>query len=65
MREPVSPQLLYQYLGLLQIGRDEKIRRIVGIIRPENDAMKGICEKLGFRLTYRIDEPVIQAEIEL
>jgi acetyltransferase len=50
---------------LLQIGRDEKIRRIVGIIRPENDAMKGICQKLGFHLTYRIDEPVIQAAIEL
>jgi acetyltransferase len=50
---------------LLQIGRDEKIRRIVGIIRPENDAMKSICQKLGFHLTYRIDEPVIQAAIEL
>ncbi len=67
----VSDRFQLQGLGtellrrLLQIGRDEKIRRIVGIIRPENDAMKGICQNLGFRLTHRIDEPVIQAEIDL
>ena len=32
---------------------------------PENVAMKGICQKLGFRLAYRSDDPVIQAEIDL
>jgi acetyltransferase len=67
----VSDRFQLQGLGtellsrLLQIGRDEKIRRIVGIIRAENDAMKGICQKLGFRLAYPIEDPVVHAEIDL
>ena len=50
---------------LLQIGRDEKLRRIVGIILRENVAMKSICQRLGFRLEYRGDDPLIHAEIDL
>ena len=61
-RQGLGTELLSR---LLQIGRDEKVRRIVGIIRPENLAMKGICQRLGFRLAYRSDEPVIEAEIDL
>ena len=49
---------------LLQIGRDEKVRRIVGIIRAENEAMKGICQNLGFRLAGS-DNREIEAEIDL
>ncbi len=50
---------------LLQIGRDEKLRRIVGVILRENVAMESICRRLGFRLTHRGDEPLIHAEIDL
>ena len=50
---------------LLQIGRDEKLRRIVGFILSENVAMKSICQRLGFRLEYRGDDPLIHAEIDL
>jgi acetyltransferase len=50
---------------LIQIGRDEQIARIIGNILPENVAMKRICEKLGFHLTHRVDEPMIEAEIDL
>jgi acetyltransferase len=61
-RQGLGTELLSR---LLQIGRDEKIRRIVGVIRPENLAMKCLCQRLGFRLRYRIDDPVIEAEIDL
>jgi acetyltransferase len=67
----VSDRFQRQGLGteflsrLLQIGRDEKIRRIVGVIRPENVAMKCLCQRLGFRLAYGIDDPLIQVEIDL
>ena len=50
---------------LLQIGRDEKIRRIVGVILGENEAMKVICERLGFRLVYSIEDSIVDADIEL
>jgi acetyltransferase len=50
---------------LIQIGRDEKIARIFGMILPENVAMKRVCEKLGFRLEHRPDDSAIHAEINL
>ncbi len=50
---------------LLQIGRDEKIARIFGLILPENTAMKRICDRLGFRLTHRPQDAAIHAEINL
>ena len=61
-RQGLGTELLTR---LLQIGRDEKIRRITGIIRAENEAMKAICQKLGFRLDYRIDDSAVHAEIDL
>jgi acetyltransferase len=50
---------------LVQIGRDEKITRIVGFILPQNAAMKRICQALGFLLVQQLGEPVLQAEIDL
>jgi acetyltransferase len=50
---------------LLQVGRDEKIGRIIGDILPENTEMKRVCEKLGFRLTHPPGEPVVKAAIDL
>lgn len=50
---------------LIQVGRDEKISRIIGDILPENNDMQGLCEKLGFRLDRTPDDPVIKAAIEL
>ena len=41
-RQGLGTELLSR---LLQIGRDEKVRRIVGVIRPENLAMKCICQQ--------------------
>ena len=42
-----------------------KLRRIVGFIRSENVAMKSICQRLGFRLECRGDDPLFHAEIDL
>ncbi|HZW30081.1 MAG TPA: bifunctional acetate--CoA ligase family protein/GNAT family N-acetyltransferase [Isosphaeraceae bacterium] len=50
---------------LLQIGREERLARIVGIILPENVPMRRICQELGFRLVHAIGDPVIKAEIDL
>ena len=50
---------------LIQIGRDEKIERIIADILPENTDMQRLCEKLGFHLAYATDDPVIKAIIDL
>jgi acetyltransferase len=48
---------------LLQIGRDEGLRRISAEILPENHAMQRICQRLGF--TVQPSPEVVQAWIDL
>jgi acetyltransferase len=36
---------------LIQIGRDEKLDRIVAEILPENEGMRRVCQKLGFEFS--------------
>ncbi len=50
---------------LLQIGRDEHLKKINADILLENLAMQQVCEKVGFRLDRRVELGVIRAEIEL
>ena len=33
---------------IIKIGRDEKIKHIIALISPENEAMKKLCEAVGF-----------------
>ncbi len=50
---------------LLQIGRDEGIKKITGDILYENVVMQRICEKLGFRLQPIKGVHLFRAEIQL
>jgi acetyltransferase len=50
---------------LLQVGHDEKLRRLVADILLENRPTQRICEKLGFHLRRVPDEPLVKAEIDL
>jgi acetyltransferase len=50
---------------LVQIGREERLDRIIADIQPENHVMHHICKKLGFRLSSQIGELVMRAEIQL
>jgi acetyltransferase len=48
---------------LVQVGRNENLKRITADILPENLAMQRVCEKVGFHLSHTPD--VVQAEIVL
>jgi len=50
---------------LVQIGRAEKIDRIVADILTENRGMQRACEKVGFKLRFDQEEQVVKAVIEL
>jgi len=50
---------------LLEIGRQEKVRRITAEILPENYPMIHVCKKLGFKLHHDHEEGVVKAEIDL
>ena len=48
---------------LLQIGREEKLERVIAEILPENEGMRRVCVKLGFSFSKVPDSNVIFAEI--
>ncbi|MHB8667709.1 MAG: bifunctional acetate--CoA ligase family protein/GNAT family N-acetyltransferase [Burkholderiales bacterium] len=48
---------------LVQIGRDEKLQRIVATILAENVAMQHVSRKCGFKLTR--DDAELHAELDL
>jgi acetyltransferase len=50
---------------LLDIGRQEKLGKIVGDVLQDNVVMRRVCEKLGFKLTGIPDEQVMKAEVTL
>lgn len=51
---------------LVQIGRDEQLKRIIAYISPENIAMQKISSKLGFTLRRDPDDPtIVKAELTL
>jgi acetyltransferase len=50
---------------LIQVGREEKLDRIVGDILPDNRDMLRVCEKLGFSRKYSLEAGFIKAEFKL
>lgn len=64
----------YQGMGLgkelltriIKIGRDEKIKRIIALMSPDNETMKKLCRTVGFS-SFEIDSQngMLKAQIEL
>jgi acetyltransferase len=50
---------------LVQIGKQEKLSRIIGHIIPDNLPMQRVCKKLGFDLHYDADAGECRAIISL
>lgn len=50
---------------LVQVGRSEKLKRLMARMAPENTPMQRVCERLGFTLHPTADARMIEAEITL
>ena len=50
---------------LVQIGREEKLKRITADILPENLGMQAVSEKLKFKLKNIAGEGMVRAELVL
>ncbi|MCX6895607.1 MAG: GNAT family N-acetyltransferase, partial [Verrucomicrobia bacterium] len=50
---------------LVQVGREEKLTRIIGQILAENHAMQHVCKSVGFKLRRDEDAGAWSAEIKL
>lgn len=50
---------------LINVGRTEKLERIIGYIHPDNKAMRHICDKLAFHKEYLQDEGLFKVTLDL
>ena len=50
---------------LLQVGRDENLRRVVATISADNVVMQELCEELGFHVNPIPETGRVRAEMEL
>jgi acetyltransferase len=50
---------------LVEIGREENLARITGTVLAENQAMRRVCERIGFTLRHRAGEQEFDASLEL
>jgi hypothetical protein len=50
---------------LVDIGRQEGLERIFGLILPENYNMRQLAKKVGFAVTFDHLETVKRAELKL
>jgi acetyltransferase len=53
-------------MRIIRIGRDEKIKTIIALMSPDNDAMQKLCKATGFT-SFEIDAQngMLKAQIEL
>jgi len=51
---------------IIKIGRDEKVKRIIALMSPDNEPMKKLCRAVGFS-SFEIDSEngMLKAQIEL
>lgn len=61
-RQGLGTELLRR---LIQIGRDEHLKKIRADILADNTAMQRVCKKLGFRLHHQVGDPLVSAELDL
>jgi acetyltransferase len=61
-RQGLGAELLRR---LVQIGRDEKLARIVASIDVENIAMQRVSESVGFTVSYDATERLMKAALDL
>jgi len=48
---------------LLEVGKQEGVKRVVAYLMPENSGMRTICQRLGFQLA--LEAGLVKATIEL
>jgi acetyltransferase len=53
------------YRRLIQIARDEKLKRVISNMLPENREMRAVCVKTGFKMYSNLEENMIRAELDL
>ena len=53
------------YRRLIEVGRKEKLTRVISNMLPENREMRALCSKLGFRMLAAVEDNMIRAELDM
>jgi acetyltransferase len=53
------------YVRLIQLARDENLKKVTSNMLPENREMRAICAKLGFKMVSSLEDNLIRAELDL
>ena len=53
------------YRRLIEFARDEKLKRVVSTMLPENREMRAVCVKHGFKMFSNLEDNMIGAQLEL
>ena len=53
------------YRRLIEFARDERLKRVVSTMLPENREMRAVCVKHGFKMFSSMEDNTIRAELEL
>ena len=53
------------YRRMIEFARDEKLKRVVSTMLPENREMRAVCVKHGFKMFASMEDNLIRAELDL
>jgi acetyltransferase len=53
------------YRRLVEVAREDKLKKLVSVMLPENREMRALCTKLGFKMTSSLEDNMIRAELDL
>ena len=53
------------YRRLIEVAREDKLKRLISNMLPENREMRALCTKLGFKMFADMEDNMIRAELDL
>ena len=53
------------YSRLIAVARDERLKKLISNMLPENREMRALCVKIGFKMYSSLEDNMIRAELEL
>ena len=53
------------YRRLIEVAREEKLKKLISNMLPENREMRALCVKHGFKMFSNLEDNMIRAELDL
>jgi RimJ/RimL family protein N-acetyltransferase len=50
---------------LIEVAREDKLKKLISVMLPENREMRALCARLGFKMHADMEDNMIRAELDL